>query len=173
MSALPPVMQLAVGVVVERRKAKSPWIDFVWKPVAVLPGVPEVAPWTVLAAQDDWANIYVGAAQVALYRSETGMYRDNLATGEPLLWVVLAPTESNPPYELHTVTADPSEGEALTEAGSNIVESVAMPDAIRELVEAFVAQHHVERVFFKRQRDKGGSGASTPRGPTGGKDRSQ
>ena len=169
MSALPPSMQFSVGVVVERRKAKSQWIDFVWKPVAVLPGVPEVPPWTVLAAEAEWTNFYVGAAHVALYRSETGMYRDNLATGEPLLWVVLAPTDGDPPYELHAVTADPSEGEAMTEAGSNIVESVPMPESVREIVEAFVAEHHVERVFYKRQRDKGGAGASSPRGPKGRK----
>ena len=39
---------IPVGVVVERRKAASQWIDFLWRPVAVLPGEPEAKPWTVL-----------------------------------------------------------------------------------------------------------------------------
>jgi hypothetical protein len=41
--------RMTVGVVVERRKARSPWIDFTWKPVAVLAGLPEAAPWTMLS----------------------------------------------------------------------------------------------------------------------------
>ena len=68
--------------------------------------------------------------------------------------MVLRQTEADPPYELFTVTADPSEGEAMTEAGSDVVESVPMPEAIRAAVEAFVAEHHREQVFEKRKRDR-------------------
>jgi hypothetical protein len=42
----------------------------------------------------------------------------------------------------------------MTEAGNNIVEPVPMPEPIRETVAAFVAEHHVEREFFKRKRDR-------------------
>jgi hypothetical protein len=42
----------------------------------------------------------------------------------------------------------------MTEAGSNIVESVPMPEPVREAVAAFVAEHHVEAVFVKRKRDR-------------------
>ena len=68
--------------------------------------------------------------------------------------MVLRPTESEPPYEIARVTADPFEGEGYTEAGNDIVEAVPMPDTIREAVEAFVAEHHVEQPFFKRKRDR-------------------
>ena len=44
--------------------------------------------------------------------------------------------------------------EAMTEAGNNIVEPVPMPQPIAELVAAFVGEHHVERQFFKRKRDR-------------------
>jgi hypothetical protein len=64
------------------------------------------------------------------------------------------------------VTADPAEGEAMTEAGNNIVESIAMPDAIREQVAAFVAEHHVEQVFVKRQRDRANAEALGRRPPS-------
>ena len=33
--------KIAVGVIVQRRKANSPWVDFTWKPVSVLVGVPD------------------------------------------------------------------------------------------------------------------------------------
>jgi hypothetical protein len=70
------------------------------------------------------------------------------------LWVVLRRTEGDPPYRVLLVTADPAEGEGYTAAGDDMVESVPMPESIRAALEAFVAEHHVERPFFKRARDR-------------------
>jgi len=151
MSAL---ASLAVGVVVARRKAASQWIDYTWAPVSVLHGTPDTEPWTVLSGDGDTTMYYAGRADIALHPTETGLYRDNLATGSPSLWVVLSANESDPPYNLVTVTADPSEGEAFTESTANLVEQVPMPASIQEIVAAFVAEHHVEREFFKRKRDR-------------------
>jgi len=60
-------------------------------------------------------------------------------------------------FDLLMVTADPAEGEALTGAGNDLVEIVPMPVPIREVVESFIAEHHVEQTFFKRQRDRSNS----------------
>lgn len=144
---------ITVGVVVERRKAASQWIDFTWRPLSVLPGAPETKPWTVLSENPETTTYYAGGTEIELHRTETGNYRDNLAAG-PQLWVVLRPTSLDPPYELVRVTADPSEGEAFTEAGGDLVEAVPMPEPIRDALEAFVAEHHVERPFYKRQRNR-------------------
>jgi Protein of unknown function (DUF3305) len=153
--AAPPLMRIPVGVVVARRKAASQWIDFTWTPDAVLHGVPEAAPWTVLRQEgEETTMFYAGAAEIELYRTETTYYRDNLATGAPLLWVVMEPAEGWPPHRLVTVTADPAEGEGFSESAANLVETVPMPGTIAEIVAAFVAEHHVERQFFKRKRDR-------------------
>ena len=146
--------RIPVGVVVEWRKAASPWIDMVWRPIGVLGGTPEAAPWTMLEADDDRASFYAGAAEVALYRTETGHYRDNLNSARPSLWVSLRPTGVEPPFEIVAVTADPAEGESFTQAGDDLVEAVPMPPAVRTIVEAFVAEHHVERPFVKRKRER-------------------
>lgn len=146
---------VAVGVVVERRKAKSAWTDFLWRPVSVLAGKPAAAPWTQLATDSEGMQFYAGDAVIELHRTETTNYRDNLASGTPKLWVIMRPTASDPPYELLAVTADPAEGEAFTDAGSDLVEPVPMPPAIADIVDQFIAQHHVERPFVKRQRDQG------------------
>jgi hypothetical protein len=159
------LQRIAVGVIVERRKAASQWIDFVWRPAAVLAGAPGAKPWTLLNSQDDAASFYAGPAEVALYRSETSNYRDNLATGTPSLWVTLRPTGAEPPFEIVRVTADPSEGEAFTETGNDLVDAVPMPEAIRELVAEFVAEHHVERQFYKRKRDRADPEALGRRAP--------
>jgi len=150
----PPLARIAVGVVVERRAATSPWIEHVWRPVGVLAGVPETAAWTPVPGAAGADTFYAGPAEVELYRSETTNYRDNLASGQPSLWVVLRPTGGDPPFVVVTVTADPAEGEAFTETSTDLVEAVPMPEAIAEAVAAFVAEHHVERTFEKRRRDR-------------------
>lgn len=154
MSVAPPLATVPVGVVVERTKAESPWLDYLWCPVAVLTGSPDTPPWTRLSDDGERATFYAGPATIELYRTETENYRANLATGEPLLWVILRKTDSEPPYGVFAVLADPAEGEAMSEAGDDMVETVAMPEAVQEAVAAFVAEHHVERQFVKRKRDR-------------------
>jgi Protein of unknown function (DUF3305) len=146
--------RMVVGVVVERRRAKSAWADFLWRPVSVLAGKPSTAPWTRLGDESDVTLFYAGDAVIELHRTETANYRDNLASDAPSLWVVMQPAASFPPYELVAVTADPAEGEASTDAGNNLVEAVPMPPDITAMVDHFVASHHVERPFVKRERDQ-------------------
>lgn len=147
-----PFLSIPVGIVVERRRADSPWVDFVWRGVAVLPDEPETKPWTVLREQDGTTLFYAGSAAVDLYPSETARYRDNLASGTPSIWTILSPAEGAWPYAVAAATADPAEGEAFTEAGANLVEAVPMPEVLRAAIENFVAEHHVEQEFVKRKR---------------------
>jgi Protein of unknown function (DUF3305) len=164
-SLVPALAKVPVGIVVERREAHSPWIDFTWTAVTALAGVPDAAPWTMLSQDGDGATFYAGAVEIELHRSETGNYRDNLASSA-MLWVALRSTGVEPPYELFAVTADPAEGEAWTEAGSDLVDMVPMPQAVRAVLEAFVAEHHVERPFYKRKRDRPDPEALARRPPT-------
>lgn len=165
MNVAPALAKIAVGIVVARRKADSPWIDFTWKPVAALAGLPDAAPWTVLSQEPDGVTFYAGAAEIELYRTETTNYRDNLGSSAPMLWVALRPSGVDPPYEVFAVTADPSEGEAWTETGTDLVDVVTMPEVVRETIDAFVAEHHVEQPFHKRERDRADPEALARRGP--------
>ena len=142
---------IPVGVVVERRKAKSMWADFLWRPVSVFAGA-SAAPWTPLDADAETTLFFAGEAVIELHRTETTNYRNNLASAMPALWVILRPAASDPPYELLAVTADPAEGEAFTDAGSNLVEAVPIPPEIVDIIDRFIAMHHVERPFVKRRR---------------------
>jgi hypothetical protein len=143
---------IAVGVVVERRKARSVWVDVLWRPVAVLVGSPSAAPWTPLDTESETTLFYAGQASIELHRTETTNYRDNLSSGAPALWVALHPAASGQPYEILAVTADPAEGEAFTDAGSYLVEAVPMPSEVVEAIVQFIAEHHIERPFVKRRR---------------------
>jgi hypothetical protein len=148
------LLLIPVGVVVERRKAKSPWLDVLWRPVSVLAGQPSATPWTPIGNDGEADLFYAGEAMIELHRTETVNYRDNLRSGAAALWVVLRPTASQPAYELLTVTADPAEGEAFTDAGNDLVEAVPMPAVIAGEIAAFIAEHHVERPFVKRRRGR-------------------
>jgi hypothetical protein len=160
-----PLGTIPVGVLVERSKSASAWADFHWRPSGVLTGVPDAPPWTKLSDDGDRTTFYAGATNVELYRTETANYRDNLRLETPLLWIILRPVENDPPYELASVTADPAEGEAMTETGVNLVETVAMPKSMQEAIAAFVVEHHVEQVFVKRKRDRANPEALARRGP--------
>jgi hypothetical protein len=164
-SAASPQVRIPVGVVVERRKATSPWLDMVWRPVAVLGGSPDAAPWTALSASDYAAMFYVGAAEIELYRTEAEQYRSNLVSGAPLVWVALRRTGAEPPYHLFAVTVDPSEGESFTQAGDDLVDAVPMPAAVRQVVAEFVAEHYVEQPTYRRKRDPARPEAPTRGGP--------
>jgi hypothetical protein len=82
-----------------------------------------------------------------------------------MLWVAVRPTGVEPPLDIVAVTADPAEGESFTQSGDDLVEAVPMPPAVREIVEAFVAEHHVERPFVKRKRDRADPQALARRAP--------
>jgi hypothetical protein len=165
-----PLQRLPVGVVVEKRKLSNPWAEFSWRPVAVLPGTPDTTPWTMLDEQHEVRRFYAGASAVELFAGSGAYYRDNLASGEPSLWVVLRPTGLEPPFEVFAVTADPNEGEGFTLAGNDLVEAVAMPEPIRQAIEAFVAEHYIETQFVKRQRDPANPEALARRAPTAKRD---
>jgi hypothetical protein len=145
---------MIVGLVVECRKTAGPWSDHVWAPVQVFPTPPDTPAWTRLSSSAHAVQYYAGEAELELHSSDTAQYSENFATGHPLLWVVLRAKGAEPPVEIVSVTANPFEGEAMTETGTNTVETVPMPPEIAAQVAAFVTEHHVDRPFFKRQRDR-------------------
>ncbi len=147
------VDHIEVGVIVAKRKLKSPWADHAFVPHSVLAAAPAAAPWTRIGADGDDELFYAGAFEVSLHRSATAHYRDNLGSGRPSLWVSLRPIGGDE-HEVAAVTADPYEGEALAEAIGVIVEPVPMPAEVQARVAAFFEAFHVERPFFKRKRDR-------------------
>jgi hypothetical protein len=162
-------VELLVGLVVGRVQPESRWAEVSWRPVAVLPAPAAAAPWTPLGREGLTERFYAGPVAIHLFRTETANYRDNLATGAPKIWVALRQDGPEPPVEIVAVTVDPAEGEALTETGSEAVDVVPMPAEIAAALHAYVAEHHVERAFWKRRRDRADPEALGARAP--GRDR--
>ena len=151
---VPGTIRVPVSVLVERRPGATPWADWAWRAVEVLEDAPDLPPWTVLREAEGRTLFLAGRAEVALYPTDTPNYRDNLAVESPRIWVVLRPVEAAPGYALHAVTVDAGEAHLYADTGADLLEALAMPPRLRQVVEAFVAQHHVERSFHKRKRDR-------------------
>lgn len=140
-----------VGVVVERRQTDNVWQPERWRVVALLPGVPDTAAWTVLEQGGGWARLYAGAAEVALYASETDNYKHNLDSPTPAVFVIL---RRDGGWRLLGATVDPGEIDAHSDAGDDLIEALPLPPEMEAWMRGFIERHHVERPFHKRQRDR-------------------
>jgi hypothetical protein len=144
-----------VGVVVAKYQLDARWADYAWRPVTILPAVPATAPWTRLFCDTRKELIYAGSFEVCLHPGSTGHYRDNLRSGRPSLWIGLQCITCDH-CTIVAATADPYEGEALTEWTSITVEAVPMPLEIQGRVVHYFGRFHKEHSFIKRRRDDSG-----------------
>jgi hypothetical protein len=83
----------------------------------------------------------------------------------------LRAADSDPPFTIAAVTADPAEGESLTETATDLIEQVPMPESIQLTLAAFIAEHYVEQPFVKRKRDRADPEALARRTPASGDER--
>ena len=149
------VLSVSLGVVIAREKIDHPWQEYAWRPVSVFLGAPEIAEWRELRRDATSIHYHAATLSLELHPKETIGYVANLEAGEPLVYVVLREGgDSGKPIDVAVVTASPYDAEVYGYDGSEIVGTVAMPAPLIELLEAFVAEHHVEEPFVKRQRQK-------------------
>ena len=153
-----------LAVLAQSRPPVTQWGGRVVRPTAVFAHVPATAPGTRVSEEAGVETWYLGACDITLYSGDTGHYRDNLMSGRPSVWVALPETGDGARAKVHLTTVDPYEGEGLAGDVGLVVEAVAMPDAVRHRLEAFVAAHHVDIAFKKRTR-KPVDVVSDPRAP--------
>src|SRR3712207_16788 len=81
--------RLAVGVVVERRAARTRWEDHVWRVTALLPGGPVLPPWSVLSDAEGTTCFLAGTVDIVVHSSSTKVYKHNIEAAQPAVYVVL------------------------------------------------------------------------------------
>lgn len=150
---VPRMLRIPVAVLVERRPSRTPWAEWSWQAVDVLAVAPALPPWTVLRDVGGTTLFFAGRSDVSLYPTDTGSYRDNLGAPRPSVWVVLRPGQARHGLTLHQVTVDGGEAEALADSGADLMEALPLPSFLATAMAGFVAEHHVERTFYKRRRD--------------------
>lgn len=153
-----------VGVLAQTRPPVTQWGGRVVRATAVFAHLPATAPGTKVSDADGVETWYLGPCDVTLHSGDTGYYRDNLMSGRASVWVALPAASEGARARVQIVTVDPYEGEGLASDVGLVVEAVAMPDAVRARIEAFIAAHHVDIPFKKRTR-KPVDVVSDPRAP--------
>jgi hypothetical protein len=146
-----------VGVVLERRRLNDPWRDHVWHAVEVVPGAPADVAWRELARGENAVRYLAATLPIEIFRKETDSYRMNLTGRAPRVFVVLRPDPDNTPgreMRPFLVTVCPFEAGNYGQGGDEVVDDIPMPEEIRAWLDDFVAYHHVEEPFVKRQRDR-------------------
>jgi hypothetical protein len=117
--------------------------------------IPPGPDWRELARGEGYTQYLTTRAQLELFRKETEAYIANIESSEPALYIVLRESETDDaPIDVHLVTASPFEAQDYMDSSEETVERVAMPAPLLEMIEAFIAEHHVEEKFRKRKRDE-------------------
>jgi hypothetical protein len=146
---------MTLGVVLEHRRIERGWQSDSWRVAGLLP--PDVGPlpepWTLIDEGEGWRWLYAGSVELELFPTETASYRDNLASSRPAVYVVLRRDDAHG-LALREATVDPGEIEAHADAGDDLIEAAPLPAFVAAWMQDFVARHHVERPFHKRQRDR-------------------
>lgn len=146
---------IEVAVTVAREAIDSPWQPFRWRPVEVTIGSSGLADWTEVGRDERSVRYHAATVPLELHRKETDSYLANLNSGDPAVYVVLRfDPEAERTVSVLLATASPYEAQAYGDSGQETIEQVAMPAQLIARLEQFVAEHHEEKKFVKRQREK-------------------
>ncbi len=148
---------LMVGVVLAREVIDHPWQDHRWRPVDILVGMPDKEVGALLGSGQDYQHFFAGTFEIEMHRKETSAYLVNLENNPPAVYVVASESEDEDtplPFVVRLVTVSPFEAQDFLDTGEDIVEAIPMSPSLIAWVERFIAEHHEEEVFIKRQRDR-------------------
>ncbi len=144
----PRTAEMPVGVLIRRAPGATRWQAEVWSLSGVVPHAP-VASWRLLREAGAVAEFHATTLTLVLHRRDTDSLIQNVTSRAPSVWVGLRGAGRPEPS---LVTASPFEASFREIDAEDRVERVAMPAAMRDWVEAFVAAHHVDEPFMKRRR---------------------
>ena len=152
--AFPNAQSLPIGIVVRRAPGVTRWARYAWSVSSVLPGAP-AADWKVMRSEGDVTEYHAATLPLTLYVSDAEAYAHELQARVPSVYVVLRQNEraGELPWSVALVTASPYEAQDYCDSAEEMVEKIAMPDAVHHWIARFVDTYHEEEAFIKRRRD--------------------
>lgn len=147
---------MPLGIVVRKTPGVTRWAAWAWKVVAVLPGAGP-ANWKELRREGDAVEYHASTLTLDLWSSDTEAYLVGLSAKVPGIGVILRDStdpDAEMPFQPAFVTASPYETQDYMDSGDGLIEQVPMPVGLIAWVSEFVAAHHIEEQFIKRQRDR-------------------
>ena len=148
-------LKIDVGVIAEKRKARSKWAEDIWCPTAIIEGQIPQNPGQIIRKTELVESYFMGRAEIDCHAKETESYIHNFESEVPCVFVILRRDEEDEhplPWYVHVVTVSPYEAQDYADSAEDIIERVTMPLSIAKAVMDFTDQHHEEVVFKKRKR---------------------
>ncbi len=149
-----PPLRFPVAVVMQRIPLASRWADERWEAYAVELEDPENtgASTAVEATQSRWR---FSGLEIELHPVEAQGYYLNVSAPEPKVFVLwrTADDDAQPKARPLIVTVSYDEAARFLDAGEQ-VDAVAMPEALRAEMEAFVAMHYRPEPRKKAKRNE-------------------
>ncbi|HMO09885.1 MAG TPA: DUF3305 domain-containing protein [Paracoccaceae bacterium] len=150
---------LRIGIVGRSWPPSSRWATRALRPHAAMDAGPDLPAGTLMHEEAGVRTVWLGTYALVLHHGETGHYRTNLGSARPSVWVSMEGDA------VRMVTPDPYEGEALAGDPGRVVEALAMPAGVQAAVADFIARHHEDVPFHKRQRTPAPGAVEPPRAP--------
>ncbi len=167
------IMRFSVAVLMQRTPLENRWASERWDPVAVLPVPADAEPaGQPICIRDDASCTQwrFDGHSLELHRSEAEGYHLNLVAPDPKVFVAWRKHDDpiEPPVFPVIVTVSYNEAARMMDGGEQ-VDAVPLPEAIREWMLPFVAEHYKPEPRRKvRRNDPFADGASRrDRGPRG------
>jgi hypothetical protein len=127
-----------VAVVMQRRPAKSRWVDSIWEPFGVLPGYPDGEP-RILVEQGGAVRWLHPGLKLVIHRDEAEGYYLNVSSQRPSVFVLWRMEEEQAlPLD---VTASSEEAGRWLDGGHS-VDRVSMPPEIFAWVGEWVEKNY-------------------------------
>lgn len=169
----PPILRFSVAVLMQRTPLENRWVSERWDPVAVVPVPPGAAPAAapVRVRDDDTCTQWrFDGHALELHRSEAEGYHRNLVAPEPKVFVAWRTHDEivDPPVFPAMVTVSYDEAARMMDGGEQ-VDAVPLPEAVREWMIPFVAEHYKPEPRRKVPRNDpfAGDGSGRARRPRG------
>lgn len=150
-------VSVQIGVIVAREEIANAWQDHRWRPVAVIFDAPPIEDWRETERIGSTVLFHAATLPLELHRKETPGYLENFRNDEPAIWIVMrhdAFSSDRHPVTVHAVSASPHDVQAYGETDQESIHSLPMPAPLQALVKDFIARHHVDQPFVKRQRER-------------------
>ncbi|MCB1791942.1 MAG: DUF3305 domain-containing protein [Gammaproteobacteria bacterium] len=140
-----------IAVILERRPASSPWVDYVWTAVGIAVGHHPRSQQPLLVRDDPQSTLFlVGGLKVQLFVDECESYYYNLVSDTPRAYVMAHVDEPGGQPDPFRVSMSFDEAHAYLE-GEDEIYAVDVPAELYRWTESFVIANYFPEKKRKRK----------------------
>jgi hypothetical protein len=133
-------LTVPIGVVVARESVEHCWPDSRWRAVDLLLDPPTEPDWLASRATPQFARHHAATLPLRLHAKDVTSYRVNLSNGVPSVYIVMGDqgVHAGSPFNVRCISASSFEVQGLARTGFDVIERLAMPEALVRIVSRFI-----------------------------------